>query len=316
MKRLLGILLTLALGITGLASPVWAEKGSEKIELFGDLNQDSKVDAADALLALQHSVALTILSSEALRAGDLNLDGAVDSSDALQILQLSVSLINTTDAERNQNAVLHPGDRVLFVGDSVTDANRDRDNPDDLAQGYVGHLQTAMMLEYSEPDLGLTLINRGYNGTRTHDWLSLIDATLEEAQADVVSVALGINDTWRRYDQNIPCTAEEYGDNLRVILTAIQKTSAKIIVISPFALAGSTVDITGWYEEDLNAKIDMCRHLAEEFDAIYIPMSELFYEKYGGDPSYTWDGIHPNARGAAVMAEEWASRVSYFRPIN
>lgn len=282
---------------------------SDDIPLFGDIDKNGQVDASDALLALQHSVGLTTLDEQSVRTGDCNLDGRVDASDALQMLQLSVQLIDTTKAEQEQKAVLRPGSRVLFVGDSVTDANRNREDPTDMGQGYVAQIQTLMSLDAAQYDL--TFVNRGLNGTRTHDWLPLIDATLEEVQADVVSVALGVNDTWRRYDQGMLCSAEEYGDNLRTILSAAQKTGAKLVVMSPFALPGSTVDITGWHEEDLNAKIAMCERVAQEFDAIYIPMNEIFYRDYEGDSSYTWDGIHPNPSGSIAIAMSWLERVPF-----
>ena len=287
-----------------------AVEPSDDVALFGDINDSGKVDASDALLALQHSVKLTQLKEQAIQIGDLNLDSAVDASDALQILQISVGLIDITEAEQAQNAVIHSGDRILFVGDSVTDANRNYDVPDDMGEGYVAQIKALLSFESSE--YNLTFVNRGLNGTRTHDWLPRINSVLEETKPDVVSVALGVNDTWRRYDQNTPCSAQDYADNLRTILSAAQKTGAELVVISPFALSGSSVDITGWHEEDLNDKIAMCEQVAKEFDAVYIPMNEIFYQYYEGDSSYTWDGIHPNASGAMVMAAEWIARVPFY----
>ncbi len=56
----------------------------------GDVNGDGKVDASDALLALQDSVELTQLSEEQRQKADMNGDGKVDASDALAMLQKSV----------------------------------------------------------------------------------------------------------------------------------------------------------------------------------------------------------------------------------
>ena len=57
---------------------------------LGDVNGDGKVNAADALLALQDSVKLTELSGEQKDKADMNNDGRVDAADALEILQKSV----------------------------------------------------------------------------------------------------------------------------------------------------------------------------------------------------------------------------------
>ena len=58
----------------------------------GDVNYDGRVDASDALLALQDSVKLTQLDDGQREAADLDGDGKVDAADALSILQKSVGI--------------------------------------------------------------------------------------------------------------------------------------------------------------------------------------------------------------------------------
>lgn len=60
---------------------------------YGDINGDHKADAADALMALQHSVNLIKLEGNPFVAADVDQDGKVDAADALCILQFSVELI-------------------------------------------------------------------------------------------------------------------------------------------------------------------------------------------------------------------------------
>lgn len=62
--------------------------------LWGNLNGDSKVDASDALMVLQHSVKLIVLDEQQLLAADVNRDDKIDATDALNILQFSVKLID------------------------------------------------------------------------------------------------------------------------------------------------------------------------------------------------------------------------------
>lgn len=45
---------------------------------------------------------------------------------------------------------LRKNDRLLFLGDSVTDCDRDRTNPTDLGKGYV--LMTAGILAARHPE--------------------------------------------------------------------------------------------------------------------------------------------------------------------
>lgn len=64
---------------------------------LGDVNNDGKIDAADALLALQHSVKLITLNDVQFRIANVNGDDKVDAADALLILQCSVELIKAED---------------------------------------------------------------------------------------------------------------------------------------------------------------------------------------------------------------------------
>ena len=56
----------------------------------GDVNGDSKINSADALLVLQHSVSLKSLTAEQKQYADMNNDKKYNSSDALAILQKAV----------------------------------------------------------------------------------------------------------------------------------------------------------------------------------------------------------------------------------
>lgn len=67
---------------------------------LGDINEDGEKNAADALLALQHSVKLTTLKDGQFSAADVDENGDVNASDALYILQHSVKLIEKFPAEQ------------------------------------------------------------------------------------------------------------------------------------------------------------------------------------------------------------------------
>ncbi len=64
---------------------------------LGDVDADGKINASDALVALQKSVELIELSDTQMMAADVTKDGKINSSDALKILQYSVQLIDTFD---------------------------------------------------------------------------------------------------------------------------------------------------------------------------------------------------------------------------
>lgn len=53
-----------------------------KIRLFGDVNDDGKVDSTDYNLIVYHSLGIETLTDDQLVAADLNGDGVVDLFDA------------------------------------------------------------------------------------------------------------------------------------------------------------------------------------------------------------------------------------------
>ena len=65
--------------------------------VLGDVNNDTVIDASDALLVLQQSAKLIELSEDSTIAADVNSDNFIDASDALMILQYAADLINGFD---------------------------------------------------------------------------------------------------------------------------------------------------------------------------------------------------------------------------
>ena len=54
--------------------------------------------------------------------------------------------------------------KILFQGDSVTDAGRDRSNPHDMGEGYPRY--ASAMIQDSYPDTGFEFVNLGISGNR------------------------------------------------------------------------------------------------------------------------------------------------------
>lgn len=198
--------------------------------------------------------------------------------------------------------MIKKGDTILFQGDSVTDALRSEDMP--LGRGYPYFVEAAMTAAY--PEMDLKFINRGVSGNRVSDLKARWQAECIDIQPDILSILIGVNDTWRRYDSNTPRTAEEFKSIYREILTeAREKTSAKIIMMEPFILH-QRPGMAEW-REDLNPKITAVRELALEFGIPFIPLDGIFTAAASRAPmeKWTFDGVHPTAAGHALIAKAW-----------
>lgn len=197
---------------------------------------------------------------------------------------------------------------VLFQGDSITDAGRNRGDPDDLGAGYV--MMAASWLSARLPEKRLRFLNRGIGGNRVGDLEARWQTDCIELRPDWVSIMIGINDTWRRYDSGDETPVESFERSYRAILKRTrEQLEARLILIEPFVLP-VPADRRLW-REDLDPKIQVVRDLAREFGAILVPMDGVMNAAGARrEPSF-WaqDGVHPTPAGHMVMALAWLRAV-------
>lgn len=201
--------------------------------------------------------------------------------------------------------VLHPDDRVLFTGSSSTCSNRHIDANHPLGTlGYVSFAAARLMTHFKSPRM--QFFNRGVNGDRVRDLLARVDEDLIALKPTVVSILIGGNDTWRRYENNDPTSIESFEADYRTILTRIRDELGARVVLLGLYLLHVSPEKAQW-REDLNPRIDSVRRLALEFNADYIPVDAIFAEACTRAPAKYWaeDGIHPNIAGHQLIADAW-----------
>lgn len=194
---------------------------------------------------------------------------------------------------------------VLFIGDSITDGGRDRDNPEDLAPGGFVRMTTALF-HSRYPEKNIRFINRGIGGNRVCHLRERWQEDCIEQKPDWVSILIGANDTWHRYASNCPVSAEKFEEDYRYILTETkEKLNARIILCEPFLIPVDEDKII--WREDLDPKIHKIRSLAREFGAIYVPFDGILAGACTKREPAFWarDGVHPSAPGYALMAKAW-----------
>jgi len=203
---------------------------------------------------------------------------------------------------------IEDGAVVLFQGDSITDAGRDRSQGDSLGSGYA--LMAAAQFGRKHPTKDVKFLNRGIGGDRVVDLAGRWEEDCLELRPSWLSVYIGINDTWRRFDSGVPLSAEEYRDTYRSILErALEKNAPKLILVEPFVLPVNEGQ-KAW-REDLDPKIQAVRELAGEYKALYVPLDGLFAQAAAATGPAYWapDGVHPSPAGNALIAEAWLNAV-------
>lgn len=187
--------------------------------------------------------------------------------------------------------------KAVFIGDSVTDCDRIDIPP--LGHGYVSLIAASGRLPFE-------IINVGTSGHRLVDLEARWQNDVVNHSPEILSVAIGINDTWRRYDDNDPTSVEEFEARYRRVLeTAIEASHPHLVLCEPFLL--EVRDEMQTWREDLNPKIDIVRRLAREFHATLVPFDQYLHDQLSQHSiqELAEDGIHPTALGHQLMADLW-----------
>ncbi|MBD2869930.1 SGNH/GDSL hydrolase family protein [Paenibacillus arenilitoris] len=197
---------------------------------------------------------------------------------------------------------------VLFQGDSITDAGRNYSDPNSLGTGYAYLVAAEFGRKY--PGKNVKFLNRGISGNRVVDLERRWQADCLDLKPTWVSIYIGINDTWRRYDNNDPTSAEQYYEGYRrLILSTKESLEASILLIEPFVVPVPE-DRKTW-RVDLDPKIQAVRELAFEFKTPYVPLDGLFAAQSAQTGPAYWapDGVHPSPAGHALIANAWLNAV-------
>lgn len=197
---------------------------------------------------------------------------------------------------------------VLLQGDSITDAGRTVD-PLGMGTGYPNILSAMMTALY--PEKNIKFINRGISGNRVKDLNARWKQDCIDLKPDWLSILIGINDCWRRYDSNDPTSVEQFYNGYKRLLdeTRAKLPATKIILLEPFVLHIN--DERASWREDLDPKINAVRKLAHEYKTLFVPLDSAFASASIKSSPKIWatDGVHPTQAGAALIANEWLKAV-------
>ncbi|MHC4257471.1 MAG: SGNH/GDSL hydrolase family protein [Planctomycetota bacterium] len=205
-----------------------------------------------------------------------------------------------------------PGQTLLFIGDSITDCQRQEAPYAPLGCGYV-HFAANFLLA-ARPDLRLTIENRGIGGDSTRDLKWRWNRDCIALSPDIVSMMIGINDLWRKYGDSQESlqrhvTPDEYETNYRQMLTHLKdECGSRLILMEPYMFCD---DPDNPMLRDLDAYIQIVHQMANKFDAILVPVHANYMALTHKRPADQWadDTVHPSAWAHAWIAKQWLDTV-------
>jgi lysophospholipase L1-like esterase len=206
--------------------------------------------------------------------------------------------------------MIRPRSTVLFQGDSITDTGRNREDPgpnlaNALGWDYCNHVAAQLLRD--RPSDGLRFYNRGIGGNRSVDLYSRWKVDAVNLKPDVISILVGVNDTWHEFTCGNGVELDGFETVYRMLLdyTRQRLPEVQLILCEPFALMCGAV--TEAFIQDLGARRNIVKTLAEAYQSCFVPFQRALDDALTlAPPDYcTVDGVHPTAAGHSLLARCW-----------
>ena len=213
-------------------------------------------------------------------------------------------------AVKAKKITVQQNDIILFQGDSITDAGRNRENLQANNIGAFGNgyaLMAAASLLNRYADKNIQVYNRGISGNRVPDLIERWDSDTLQLKPTILSILIGVNDFWRTMDSNAQNTPQQYKQQYQQLLdsTLQRLPDVKLIIAEPFGVKGVQHVSDAWYPEFLGYQ-QAAKEIATEYKALFVPYQAIFDKALATRPDgsyWTADGVHTSMAGANLMAE-------------
>lgn len=210
------------------------------------------------------------------------------------------------------------GDKILFIGDSISDFDRARPVGEGLfnawGTSYVADVGATLACAY--PELGLRVVNMGISGNQVRDLLARWQSDVLDLKPDWVSVLIGINDVWRQFDcPQMPEThvsPEEYRAGYEELIQRTLPLVKGMVLMSPYFMEPNRAD-------PMRSRMDqygqIVRELAQRHGLVFVDLQagwdQLFQHMH--PCNIAWDRIHPNQIGHMHIARQFLRAVGATR---
>ncbi len=193
--------------------------------------------------------------------------------------------------------------KILFMGDSITDAGRNGA----MGQGYPLLVNARLSVLYPGK---LKFINNGISGNRIVDLYARIKCDVWNHEPDVMSVLIGINDVWHEIGGKNGVDAVRFERMLTMFCedTLERLPDIKMMLMEPFVLrAGATDANWDYFDSETKLRAEAVKRIAEKFNLVFLPLQDMFDKACETASAEFWlhDGVHPSPAGHQLIADKW-----------
>ena len=208
------------------------------------------------------------------------------------------------------------GSKILFMGDSITDAGRTQPVGEGLfgpyGTGWVN--QVAGLLGEAYPERRLRLVNMGMSGYTVRNLAERWDLDVFQQKPDWVVVMIGTNDVWRQFDlplqPEIHVLADEYRATLDRLVSETLPRVSGMVLLTPFYLEPNHTDAM---RAAMDRYGDIVRETAErhstrfaDTQAAMAPLLANYHSSY-----VSWDRVHPSSIGHMAITRAFLDAVGF-----
>ncbi|HEX5222355.1 MAG TPA: SGNH/GDSL hydrolase family protein [Verrucomicrobiae bacterium] len=208
-----------------------------------------------------------------------------------------------------------PDSRILFQGDSITDAGRGRNADPGHALGHSYAFLIAARYGASYPERHLVFFNRGISGHKVPQLAERWQKDTLDLKPTVVSILIGVNDIWHPLNDGKEVSAEAFEAGYDKLLadTVAALPDVKLVLGEPFILPGKATS-PKWevWQGHLKKFQAVVEKLGKKYNAPVVRYQKMFDNAVKQAPAeyWIWDGVHPTYAGHQLMADEWVRTVN------
>jgi lysophospholipase L1-like esterase len=221
---------------------------------------------------------------------------------ALILSAIAMIAVSFSANARADDAALKKGDRIVFLGDSITAGGVS-------PKGFVTLIKNELAEKHKE--LGIEVIGAGVSGNKVPDLQRRLEKDVLSKKPTLVVIYIGINDVWHgEKDPAKGTTPDKYEAGLKEIIGKIQAAGARVILCTP-SVIGEKKNGGNKLDKKLDEYSEISRKVASETKSQLCDLRKAFTqyenEKNAEDKEsgvLTRDRVHLNDAGNQFVAEQ------------
>lgn len=197
--------------------------------------------------------------------------------------------------------------RIVFFGDSITQAGVKKGGYIDRIQGFIN--QKSAQDKYE-------LIGAGIGGNKVYDLYLRMEEDVMAKDPDVVVIYVGINDVWHKTTSGTGTDLPKYEKFYIALIKKFQAKNIKVAVCTPTVIGEKKMDANP-QDKDLNEYSEVIRKLATDYNCTLIDLRKAFasYEQDNNTEDkesglLTTDRVHLTDTGNQLVADEMIKGLS------